>query len=99
MNTSKHPCVYILASGQNGTLYIGVTSDLLRRVWLHKHGGVPGFTNKYRIHILVWFEVHDTMESAIKREKNLKEWKRAWKSELIEQQNPTWRDLYNDLGY
>ena len=90
----KNPCVYILASRRNGTLYIGVTSDLLRRVHEHRTDAVPGFTRRYRVHTLVWFEQHATMESAIAREKALKEWKRAWKIELIEAGNPRWVDLF-----
>ena len=91
------PCVYILASKRNGTLYIGVTSDLVKRVWQHKHDVLPGFTNKYRVHDLVWFEQTDSMESAIRRERQLKEWKRQWKLELIEKSNPNWRDLYSKI--
>jgi putative endonuclease len=93
----KQPCVYILASKRNGTLYVGVTSDLVKRIWEHKSNLVPGFTSKYRVHDLVWFEQHETMESAILREKAIKEWKRAWKIELIETTNRNWRDLYPDL--
>lgn len=92
------PCVYIMASQRNGTLYIGVTSDLSSRVWQHTHDQVPGFTQRHRIHTLVWYEVHDTMESAIRREKAIKEWKRAWKIKLIEDQNPYWRDLSKEIG-
>jgi putative endonuclease len=87
----------MLASRRNGTLYIGVTSDLVKRVWEHKNDLVAGFTKRYRVHVLVWYELHDTMESAISREKALKEWKRKWKLELIERQNPYWRDLYPGL--
>ena len=93
----KQPCVYLLASRWNGTLYVGVTSDLVKRVWEHKHNVVAGFTKKYRIHDLVWFEQHATMDSAIAREKAIKEWKRAWKIELIEKSNPKWIDLYPDI--
>lgn len=93
----RQPCVYILASGWNGTLYVGVTSDLVKRIWEHKSDLVPSFTNKYRVHDLVWFEQHQSMESAILREKAIKEWKRAWKIELIETANPEWRDLYPGL--
>ena len=93
----KLPCVYILASKRNGTLYIGVTSDLVQRVWQHKNDVAEGFTKRYRIHTLVWYETHETMESAITREKALKEWRRAWKIALIEQDNPAWRDLYADV--
>jgi putative endonuclease len=93
----KFPCVYILASRRNGTLYVGVTSDLLTRVWTHKNDLLGGFTNKYRVHMLVWYEVHETMESAIKREKNIKKWNRKWKLALIEKLNPLWQDLFDDL--
>ncbi len=86
------PCVYILASQRNGTLYIGVTSDLPSRIWQHQNDQVPGFTQRHRVHTLVWYEAHDTMDSAIRREKALKEWKRAWKIKLIEDRNPYWRD-------
>ncbi len=94
---SKQPCVYILASDKNGTLYLGVTSDLVKRVWEHKNDVVPGFTNRYGVHDLVWYELHDSMESAIAREKAIKEWKRQWKLELIESMNPEWKDLYPEL--
>ena len=93
----RQPCVYILASRRNGTLYVGVTSDLVKRVWEHKSDIVEGFTERYSVHILVWFEQHDTMESAISREKAIKEWKRRWKLDLIERQNPEWRDLYPEI--
>ena len=93
----KQPCVYLLASKRNGTLYIGVTSNLLQRVWQHKNKPVKGFTERYHVHSLVWFEVHETMESAIAREKAIKKWKRAWKIKLIEKMNPEWRDLYDSL--
>ena len=94
---SKQPCVYILASDRNGTLYVGVTSDLTKRVWEHKNDLVPGFTKRYGVHDLVWYELHDSMESAISREKAIKEWKRQWKLELIECENPVWKDLYFGL--
>ena len=81
-------------SRRNGTLYVGVTSDLMKWVWEHKNGVVEGFTKRYGVHILVWYELHQTMESAIAREKILKEWKRRWKLELIERGNPQWHDLY-----
>ncbi|WAC64209.1 GIY-YIG nuclease family protein [Pseudoxanthomonas sp. SL93] len=92
------PCVYILASKRNGTLYIGVTSDLPSRIWQHKNDQVVGFTQRYHVHMLIWYEVHPTMESAISREKALKEWKRAWKIKLIEDRNPYWRDLEDELA-
>ncbi len=88
------PCVYILASKRNRTLYIGVTSDVVKRVWEHKNDFVEGFTKRYGVLTLVWYEGHETMESAIVREKALKSWKRAWKLELIEASNPKWNDRY-----
>jgi putative endonuclease len=91
------PAVYILASKKNGTIYIGVTSDLIKRTWEHKNDLVKGFTKQYHVHILAWYELHETMESAITREKNLKNWKRAWKLALIEKSNPAWQDLYEKL--
>ncbi len=91
------PCVYILASKRNGTLYIGVTSALAQRIWEHKHDLVEGFTKKYGIHRLVWFEPHPAMESAIIREKRLKGWRRAWKIRLIEESNPDWLDLTDQI--
>ena len=91
----KQPAVYMLASKRNGTLYIGVTSDLVKRVWEHKNHMVGGFTKRYGVHQLVWYELHENMESAIEREKRLKEWKRAWKLQLIESVNPDWQDLYH----
>ena len=93
----KQPCVYILASRWNGTLYVGVTSDLIQRVLAHKNDIVAGFTREYRVHDLVWFEQHATMDSAIAREKAIKEWRRAWKIELIEKTNSKWVDLYPDI--
>ena len=93
----KQPCVYMLASGKNGTLYIGVTSDLIKRIWQHRYHVVPGFTNRYRVHHLVWYELHSTMESAIRREKALKDWNRTWKKRLINKTNPEWLDLYESL--
>jgi putative endonuclease len=93
----KQPCVYILASTRNGTLYTGVTSDLIKRVWEHKNDLVEGFTKEYKVHTLVWFEAHDEMQAAIAREKAIKNWKRRWKIAMIEAHNPDWRDLYPDL--
>jgi putative endonuclease len=87
----------MLASRRNGTLYVGVTSDLIKRVWEHKNDAAEGFTRKYRVHTLVWYEVHETMESAISREKTIKGWRRQWKLELIEKGNPQWTDLYDTL--
>ena len=92
------PCVYILANKPYGTLYIGVTSNLVRRVWEHKNDFVAGFTRRYRVHRLIWHEVHESMESAISREKALKKWNRAWKIELIEKSNPKWLDLYEEIS-
>jgi len=94
---NKQPAVYILASKRNGTLYIGVTSDLAKRIWEHRNNMVEGFTKRYRVHHLVWYELHESMESAIQREKRLKEWKRVWKLELIEKTNPDWQDLYHRI--
>ena len=91
---NKQPAVYILASKRNGTLYVGVTSDLIKRIWEHKNNIVEGFTKRYNVHQLVWYELHENMESAIVREKVLKDWKRIWKLELIESSNPNWQDLY-----
>ncbi len=93
----RQPCVYLLASKQNGTLYAGVTSDLVKRIWEHKSDLVEGFTRKHRIHTLVWYEAHETMESAIRREKVIKKWNRHWKLKMIEAENPHWRDLYDEL--
>ena len=93
----KQAFVYILASARNGTLYTGVTSDLVQRIWQHKNDLADGFTKKYGVHTLVWHEAHATMESAIGREKAIKDWRRAWKLRLIEAMNPQWRDLYEDI--
>jgi len=93
----KLPCVYILASKKHGVLYIGVTSDLVKRSWEHKNNVAQGFTGKYNVHRLVWYEVHETMLVAIQREKQLKKWNRDWKIQLIEKENPEWRDLYTDI--
>ncbi|RJO64443.1 MAG: GIY-YIG nuclease family protein [Myxococcales bacterium] len=90
--------VYILASKRNGTLYIGVTSDLVRRVGQHKMGETGGFTKKYSVHHLVYFEIHADVENAILREKQMKKWRRAWKIELIERDNPDWHDLYEGIS-
>lgn len=95
--TAKQPCVYILASGPNGTLYVGVTSDLAARVWQHRSDLIDGFTKKYRVHDLVYFELHADMPAAIQREKQIKEWRRQWKLRLIEADNPRWRDLYPEI--
>jgi len=102
----KQPCVYILASRKNGTLYVGVTSNLVQRIWQHKNDLAEGFTKKYGIHTLGWFESHETMESAIGPgfnhsgvtcEKTIKGWRRAWKLALIEETNPQWCDLYKSI--
>lgn len=93
----KQPCVYLLASRRNGTLYVGVTNYLVKRVWQHKNDLVEGFTRRYGVHSLVWYETHPTMEGAIAREKAIKTWRRAWKIELIEAFNPGWRDLYESI--
>jgi putative endonuclease len=98
MNSDFLPTVYILASKRNGTLYTGVTSNLLSRLYRHRTGEVSGFTSDYGVKLLVWFEQHATMEEAILREKRIKKWNRAWKLELIESANPEWRDLAEDLG-
>ncbi|MBL1275826.1 MAG: GIY-YIG nuclease family protein [Ectothiorhodospiraceae bacterium] len=91
------PCVYILVSKRNGTLYTGVTSNLVKRIWEHKNNVVKGFTQEHNVHTLVWYEMHDTMGTAIQREKNIKNWKRDWKLKRIEEMNPQWRDLYPEI--
>ncbi|MDQ2078349.1 GIY-YIG nuclease family protein [Marinimicrobium sp. ABcell2] len=93
----KQPCIYILASKRNGTLYVGVTSDLIKRIWEHKNDLADGFTCRYHVHQLVYYELTEDMMAAITREKQLKKWNRSWKIELIERENPEWRDLYLDL--
>jgi putative endonuclease len=89
--------VYILCSKRNGTLYVGLTSDLITRIYEHKNNLVDGFTEKYNVHRLVWYEIHEYSESAIKRERQIKKWQRAWKLRLIEEDNPQWNDLYEDI--
>jgi putative endonuclease len=89
--------VYILASRRNGTLYIGMTDNLARRVWEHQTGAVPGFTKKYGVKTLVWYELHESRETAFQRERQLKKWNRAWKLALIEHSKPDWRDLTAEL--
>jgi putative endonuclease len=89
--------VYILCSKRNGTLYTGVTSDLVKRVYEHKNKLVDSFTKKYNVNYLVWFEIHESAESALTREKQIKKWKRAWKLRLIERDNPEWNDLYESI--
>jgi putative endonuclease len=91
------PCVYILASQRNGTLYTGVTSNLVQRIWQHKNDQVDGFTKQHQVHMIVWYEQHENMESAIVREKQIKEWKHQWKLDLIENSNPYWNDLYSTI--
>jgi len=93
----KNPYVYILASKPNGTLYIGVTSDLPKRVWQHREGVAEGFTKKHGVKTLVYYEPHESMESAIKREKQMKNWKRSWKINCIIRDNPDWVDLYDEI--
>jgi putative endonuclease len=94
----KQSYVYILASGKNGTLYIGVTSDLVKRIYEHKQNIIDGFTKKYAIHTLVYYEMHEDIREAITREKRIKKWNRVWKLRLIEENNPEWRDLYNEIA-
>ena len=94
---AKRPAVYILASKRNGTLYIGVTSDLVKRVWQHRNDLAEGFTKAYGVHTLVYYELHNDMAEAIQREKRMKKWKRAWKIRLIEEKNPQWLDLWPNL--
>ena len=94
----KMPCVYMLASKRNGTLYVGVTSDLVQRVWQHRSQLAEGFAKRYGVHRLAWYEVHETMESAILREMALKKWNRAWKIQLIQETNPAWKDLYDAIA-
>ncbi|MCA1714290.1 MAG: GIY-YIG nuclease family protein [Gammaproteobacteria bacterium] len=91
------PCVYLLASGARGTLYAGVTSALVQRIWQHRNDLSAGFSKHYCVHTLVWYEQHPSMESAITHEKAIKGWKRVWKMKLIESTNPDWRDLYPDI--
>jgi putative endonuclease len=93
----KQPCVYILASQRNGTLYVGVTSDLVKRIWEHKNDTTDGFTKEYGVQILVYYELHVDMLAAITREKQIKKWNRVWKIELIESTNPGWQDLWEGI--
>ena len=97
MRSDRQPAVYVLASKRNGTLYIGVTSDLRKRVWEHRNDVVDGFTTRYAVHRLVYYELHTDMASAIGREKQMKKWNRAWKLELIEKHNPRWQDLWEGI--
>ncbi len=94
---TRRPCAYILANKPRGVLYVGVTSNLAGRVYLHREGVVRGFTWKYNVHRLVWFEMHATMYAAIQREKQIKKWKRSWKLKMIERSNSGWSDLYETL--
>lgn len=89
--------LYIMASRRNGTIYIGVTSELIKRIWEHKEGIVKGFTKKYNVQMLVYYEIHKDAEAAIIREKQIKKWNREWKLRLIEEKNPRWQDLYDDI--
>ena len=97
MPAAKQFHVYMLASAPNGTLYIDVTSDLVKQVWQHKEGLADGFSKQYGIKTLVWFEPQGSAEAAINREKQLKKWNRAWKIKLIEEKNPLWQDLYGEI--
>ena len=99
MKAEFSPTVYLLSSARNGTLYTGVTSNIMQRIGQHREGTFDGFTKRYSIKTLVWFEQHSTMEYAIQREKRVKKWRRTWKLKLIEEQNPTWRDLAENFGY
>ena len=93
----KQPCVYILASKRNGTLYTGVTSNLIQRVYQHRNNIMDGFTKQHKVHDLVWYEIHEIIKSAIRREKQIKNWSRKAKINLIEKNNPAWRDLWSEL--
>ncbi|USD38690.1 GIY-YIG nuclease family protein [Ferrimonas sp. SCSIO 43195] len=93
----KQPCVYIITNDRNGTLYIGVTSNLIKRIWEHKNQFIEGFSHSHQLTQLVYFETHQSMYQAITREKQLKHWKREWKIQLIEQENPYWQDLWETL--
>ena len=97
MRMKKQAAVYILASEYNGTLYIGVTSNLIQRIWQHRIDLVEGFTKKYTVHSLVYYELHENIQTAILREKQLKKWNRQWKINLIKKFNPTWKDLWQEL--
>jgi putative endonuclease len=89
--------VYMLASKKNGTLYVGMTDDLIKRVWQHRESVADGFTKAYGVKMLVWYEIHDAREPAFTRERQIKKWNRVWKLEMIEKQNPGWRDLWDDV--
>lgn len=94
----KQPAVYIMASQRNGTLYTGVTSDLIKRVWEHRNNAIDGFSAEHHVHTLVYFEMHERMDEAITREKQIKKWKRAWKLRLIEERNREWCDLWDVIA-
>ena len=96
-NMSKYHYIYIITNKKQGTLYTGITSDLLKRIWQHKNKVVKGFTNKYNLDKLVYYETSEVVDNAITREKQLKNWKRQWKIELIEKENPEWKDLYQEM--
>ena len=98
MRAARSPAVYILASRRNGTLYVGVTSNLIARVWQHRTGAIGGFSARYSVNRLVYFELHGAMRNAIEREKRIKGWKRAWKLALIEKDNPLWDDLWHRIA-
>ena len=95
---AKQPAVYIMAKDRNATLYVGVTSNLIARTWQHREHIVEGFTKRYGVARLVWYEIHGTMDTAIAREKRIKKWLRAWKIELIEKRNPYWNDLWPEIS-
>ena len=97
MSSKKQPAIYILASERNGTLYIGVTSNLPERIWKHKNNFLDGFSKRYNVHLLVYYEQFDDMNAAIHREKQLKKWNRKWKLESIEKRNPQWQDLWSEI--
>ena len=98
LRNMRTPCVYLMANRRRGTIYCGVTSDLVRRAWEHRVDAVPGFTRIHGLHRLVWFELHSSMIDAIEREKRIKRWHRQWKYELIEAANPAWRDLSSTIS-
>ena len=90
--------VYITASQRNGTLYVGMTDDLVRRVWQHREGAIPGFTKQHHVTMLVWYEAHESREAAFQRERQMKKWNRAWKLREVEAFNPTWKDLFEEIA-
>ncbi len=94
---AKQPAIYILANERNGTLYIGVTSNLVQRVWQHRNSAMTSFSKRYQLHRLVYYEMHESMDAAILREKQIKKWNRSWKVELVEKQNPYWNDLFPSI--